>query len=342
LTLINCTFCGNRSANGTAVYTLNSKLDITSCTFADNRHYDFLSSGQAVAIFYSDVNIRNSIFNDNQSEIYGTITSGGYNVFPSKYTLKYCTILGDTVTNKYCTGNFYYTTNGYVIMAENEFWIPTCAIKSTSCCIDALPSDGNGAPTYDERGFVRLNNSDIGAFEYGGIVPTLEVSTTELTIGALANSTKTFDITSNTSWSVISNQTWLTVSSPTGYNNTTMTLTAQANPTTHTRVAIVTVSGENVTSKIITVTQDAGTSGILDNENRNFLIYPNPTNNFLYIDSSINKASIIIIDINGKFLLSRNEITDNKIDISRLQNGLYILKIETDKGIIVRRFLKIN
>lgn len=82
----------------------------------------------------------------------------------------------------------------------------------------------------------------------------VNVSTNSLGIGATESSTATFDITSNTSWTVSSDETWLTVSSTSGSNNSTITLTAQANPSSATpRTATITVSGGNT----ITVTQPA-------------------------------------------------------------------------------------
>lgn len=85
----------------------------------------------------------------------------------------------------------------------------------------------------------------------------LTVSQSSLTIGAPPNSTKTFTITSNISWSVSSSQTWLTVNNSSGTGNATITLTAAANPSTATRSATITISGSGVSSKTISVTQEA-------------------------------------------------------------------------------------
>jgi uncharacterized protein YjdB len=92
----------------------------------------------------------------------------------------------------------------------------------------------------------------------GGVAPILSVSPTSVSVAAAANSTGTFNITSNTSWTVTSGQTWLTVNPASGSNNATVTVTAQQNTGTA-RSATVTVSGTGVTSQTVTVTQ-AGTS----------------------------------------------------------------------------------
>lgn len=85
--------------------------------------------------------------------------------------------------------------------------------------------------------------------------PALVVSANSLTILAAAGSTKTFDILSNTSWTVASDQSWLTVNSNSGTNNATITLIAEANTASVNRTAIVTVSGTGVTEQTIIVTQ---------------------------------------------------------------------------------------
>jgi hypothetical protein len=75
------------------------------------------------------------------------------------------------------------------------------------------------------------------------ILNSIIVSVNSLTIGAEANSTASFDIISNTEWTIVSNQSWLILSSENGSNNATITLTAEANETSETRTADVTVSG---------------------------------------------------------------------------------------------------
>lgn len=87
------------------------------------------------------------------------------------------------------------------------------------------------------------------------VAPSLTVSSNTLTVNQPANSTKTFDITTGSSWTVASNQNWLTPSSTSGTGNATITLTAQANPTYESRTANVTVSGSG-TTKTIVVTQN--------------------------------------------------------------------------------------
>lgn len=86
----------------------------------------------------------------------------------------------------------------------------------------------------------------------------LDVSTNFIIIGDEANSTGSFDLTTSLTknWTASSSETWLTVYPSGGSGDTTIILTAQANPTTSTRTATVTVSGAGVPAKTITVIQE--------------------------------------------------------------------------------------
>src|SRR5215510_2892817 len=71
---------------------------------------------------------------------------------------------------------------------------------------------------------------------------SLSVSPTTVPVGAAPNSIGTFNIASNTSWTVTDNQPWLTASPTSGSNNATVTVTAQGNTGTASRTATVSVA----------------------------------------------------------------------------------------------------
>lgn len=84
---------------------------------------------------------------------------------------------------------------------------------------------------------------------------TLVVSRTTATIKAVAGSTASVKITSNTSWTVNCDESWLTVAPIASDGDAIIVITAEANPSSTVRVAKVVVSGIGVTSQTITVTQ---------------------------------------------------------------------------------------
>jgi len=90
---------------------------------------------------------------------------------------------------------------------------------------------------------------------------TLSVSPPTLDLGAAANSIGTFNIASNTSWTVTDNQPWLSASPASGSNNATVTVTAQANTATSPRTALVTASATGAPAQTVTVTQRGSGDG---------------------------------------------------------------------------------
>ncbi len=68
-------------------------------------------------------------------------------------------------------------------------------------------------------------------------------------------------------------------------------------------------------------------------------IYPNPANDKLYI-SEKNYAvnSIEVFDVNGRNIKSVEKLSS--IDVSNLSNGIYFIRIKTDKGEFNKKFVK--
>jgi hypothetical protein len=74
-------------------------------------------------------------------------------------------------------------------------------------------------------------------------------------------------------------------------------------------------------------------------DSSDFTIYPNPTNDLININSTNNHSftSVKVFDLSGKMLI---ESSDNKISVSNLVSGLYLLKITTETGEITKKFIK--
>lgn len=65
--------------------------------------------------------------------------------------------------------------------------------------------------------------------------------------------------------------------------------------------------------------------------NINIIIYPNPAKNIIYVESNKQIKAYEIVDVNGKTCL-KNNFTNNKINISTLPQGFFILKFLTEAG----------
>ena len=74
---------------------------------------------------------------------------------------------------------------------------------------------------------------------------------------------------------------------------------------------------------------------------QNVTIYPNPVKNWVTISSKENIKSVSVFDVQGRVL--QTQIANNKdvkIDLSNRSDGVYFVKIQTEKGIKVEKIIK--
>jgi outer membrane protein assembly factor BamB len=83
----------------------------------------------------------------------------------------------------------------------------------------------------------------------------------------------------------------------------------------------------------------SGTIAVEDSSFEKYSINPNPAINYLSIDGFNENAHVAIYDMTGK-LIYNNKMSHNQIDVSNFQNGVFIIKIETAKGIVTKKFVK--
>ncbi len=68
-------------------------------------------------------------------------------------------------------------------------------------------------------------------------------------------------------------------------------------------------------------------------------IYPNPTTDYININSSEKNNTIKITDLTGKEIF--NGINTNKINVTHLTKGIYLINIKTDNSESIQKFIKI-
>ena len=84
----------------------------------------------------------------------------------------------------------------------------------------------------------------------------------------------------------------------------------------------------------------ATTTSIDDVETQNLKIYPNPVKAELKIEIGELKINRVeIIDFFGKAIYQFNELR-NQINVSALPQGIYFVKLKTDKGTVKQKFVK--
>ena len=93
-----------------------------------------------------------------------------------------------------------------------------------------------------------------------------------------------------------------------------------------------------VTNNYTTTIQN--TLGLQENNFINNIIpYPNPVKDILNFKTEQNISKVEVYDIAGR-ILSSNSISENKIDLSELKTGNYILKLYTEKGMFNIKIVK--
>lgn len=158
-----------------------------------------------------------------------------------------------------------------------------------------------------------------------------------------------FNVINNVNWTAESDQSWLhlsftnlaeksILSTINGMGDAQIKITAETNITGAQRSANIIISGDNgVSSSTIVVTQ----SGVLENSEPKIfttIIYPNPSSDILNIQTEEKITKIDIFDLSGKLLITK--YNNEKINISNLPKGNYIINIHTRLGISNSKFIK--
>ena len=79
-----------------------------------------------------------------------------------------------------------------------------------------------------------------------------------------------------------------------------------------------------------------------------YTLFPNPVRDILYIQNFSKEPlkSLAITDLLGKTIQSDFSILKNgeyiEVNTASLQQGLYILQMETDKGMWIQKFFKVQ
>lgn len=98
----------------------------------------------------------------------------------------------------------------------------------------------------------------------------------------------------------------------------------------------------------VTVPHDQRRISFDDFENESdFYIYPNPAENYLIIEGSLTEKDdieITLYDVLGQNLMNikktRTQTFNEKMDIERLNSGIYFIEIKHSKGVIIKKVIK--
>ncbi|HEY5593181.1 MAG TPA: leucine-rich repeat protein, partial [Paludibacter sp.] len=147
----------------------------------------------------------------------------------------------------------FYNCSGLTSITVNSLPVPLSSTYSvfyhvnTNTCILNVPF-----------GTKSLYQSASGWNSFTHIVENIHgfvLETNKVNLATGAGSTRGIKISTNDAWTAVSNQNWLIVSPGNGSGNDTIVVTAEANPSTENRIALVTVSDEGIQPQTITIIQ---------------------------------------------------------------------------------------
>jgi len=102
-------------------------------------------------------------------------------------------------------------------------------------------------------------------------------------------------------------------------------------------------AGSDRQSIVFNKTEYAGLSVIETVKNKlQVSVYPNPANEqiFVSLNSAVKMVQVVISNLSGKALISTEITADNKVDVSSLPIGMYLLTIVTNSGSETVKFIK--
>ena len=69
-------------------------------------------------------------------------------------------------------------------------------------------------------------------------------------------------------------------------------------------------------------------------------LYPNPATTEINVSTDVEISSVEVFNVIGKRVMSTSNLSENKIDVSNLTNGIYILRISSGNSFITKKFVK--
>lgn len=101
-------------------------------------------------------------------------------------------------------------------------------------------------------------------------------------------------------------------------------------------------SGDSIFTSTLTFNQDASTTNVLEKEELTFKAFPNPTSNFLFLNSKSPIENVAIFDTSGKEVANENGELKNslKLDLRNFGAGIYIVHVTNSDKTHIQKIKK--
>ncbi len=237
-------------------------------------------------------------------------------------------------------------------VTSNTSWVVT---SDQAWCTVTNSGTGNGtiAASYAQNLAITARSANISVTVNGiptiivkvtqaGAAPMLTVSPEIRNVNAYASSTE-FTVTSNTTWTATADSAWCVVT-PSGSGNGKITAVYPWNPSKKVRSTKISVQAAGVTTQIATLIQGQETASVPENGSKGLSIYPNPAKGLFSIvvdQVKYPSMTVTISDAHGSTVLTRNckGESEYKFDLSNSPQGTYLVKVQTDKELLVTKLV---
>ena len=69
-------------------------------------------------------------------------------------------------------------------------------------------------------------------------------------------------------------------------------------------------------------------------------IFPNPTNGYIQLSGIDGKVNVRIFDLLGKELMSKQVYSNKALDLSQLDEGMYLIEVRDNSKCFIERLIK--
>ncbi|MGN0229085.1 MAG: T9SS type A sorting domain-containing protein, partial [Muribaculaceae bacterium] len=90
-----------------------------------------------------------------------------------------------------------------------------------------------------------------------------------------------------------------------------------------------------------TLTGSSGIDDVVVDAVNGVVVYPNPAADVAYVESGSAMGNIAVYSLSGQQVLATNAAGERRValQVGNLQSGVYVVKVSTEQGEIVRRLL---
>jgi hypothetical protein len=102
---------------------------------------------------------------------------------------------------------------------------------------------------------------------------------------------------------------------------------------------VVVLCEEDLESAPVSATESC--LGVNETKLASFTVVPNPAHNTIEISASVNFHTVDVINFLGETVLSQSVVGNTaNLDVSNFANGIYFIRIISDNGASVKKFVK--